>query len=151
MDDLTRRVAALDIKARVEVLEGVRGVGRVTAASLVHMVPELGRLTRAEVASLVGVAPMNRDSGTWSGQRFVRGGRQEPRDVLYMSALAATRWNPVIKARYRHLVEKGKKPKVALVACMRKLLVHLNTLMRAHLAAVDATTRQTGPMLASVP
>lgn len=92
--DLTRRVAALDkqvdelvaasldLKARVKVLEAVRGVGRVTAASLLHMVPELGRLTRGEVASLVGVAPMNRDSGTWSGQRYVRGGRQEPRDVL---------------------------------------------------------------------
>lgn len=161
--DLTRRVAALDkqvdelvaasldLKARVKVLEAVRGVGRVTAASLLHMVPELGRLTRGEVASLVGVAPMNRDSGTWSGQRYVRGGRQEPRDVLYMAALAATRWNPIIKARYRHLVERGKKPKVALVACMRKLLIHLNSLTRAHLAAHEGAATQTGSMLASAP
>jgi transposase len=73
----------------------------------------------------VGVAPMNRDSGTWTGQRYIRGGRQEPRAVLYMAALAATRCNPVIKARYRNLVERGKKPKVALVACMRKLLILL--------------------------
>jgi transposase len=125
--------ASADVKARVQVLEAVDGVGRVTAASLVYMIPELGRLTRAAVAALVGVAPMNRDSGTWTGQRYVRGGRQEPRDVLYMAALAATRWNPVIRARYRHLVERGKKPKVALVACMRKLLIHLNGLMRGHL------------------
>lgn len=147
--DLTRRVAALekqvdelvaaapDVRARVQVLEAVRGVGRVTAASLLHLIPELGRLTRGQVASLVGVAPINRDSGTWSGQRYVYGGRQEPRGVLYMATLAATRWNPVIKARYCHLVAKGKKPKVALVACMRKLLIHLNSLMRAYLASLQ--------------
>jgi transposase len=141
VDALDKRIdelvaASADLQARVAVLQGVKGVGRVTAASLIHMVPELGRLTRGEVAALVGVAPINRDSGTWKGQRYIRGGRQEPRAVLYMSALAATRWNPVIKMRYRHLVEHGKKPKVAIVACMRKLLVHMNALMRAHLAGL---------------
>ena len=71
---------------------------------------------------------MNRDSGMWSGQRYIRGGREAPRAVLYMAALAATRWNPVIRAR--------KKPKMALVACMRKLLIHLNALVRHHLAGL---------------
>jgi transposase len=143
--------ASSDLQARVQILDDVKGVGLVTAASLVHMIPELGSLTRGQVASLVGVAPMNRDSGTWNGQRFIHGGRQEPRDVLYMAALAGVRWNPVIKARYAHLVGKGKLPKVALVACMRKLLIHLNSLMRAHLAAVAAAAGHTGPMLASAP
>ena len=86
-------------------LESVDGVGRV---------PELGRLTRGAIAALVGVAPMNRDSGMWSGQRYIRGGREAPRAVLYMAALA----------------------KVALVACMRKLLIHLNALVRHHLAGL---------------
>lgn len=150
--DLTRKVAAVDqfadeliagstaLQARVGVRESVDGVGRVTADSLVHLVPELGRLTRGAIASLVGVAPMIRDSGVWTGHRYIRAGRQAPRDVLSMAALAATRWNPVLQARYRHLVERGKEPKVALVARMRKLLVHLDALVRDHLARTDVAT-----------
>lgn len=135
--DLTRRIDALlstqpSLAADVEILESVRGVGRVSAATVRVAVPELGMLSRQQVAALVGVAPMNRDSGGKTGRRYIRGGRDVARQALYMAALAATRWNSVIKARYAHLVARGKKPKVALVACMRKLLIHLNRLMRDH-------------------
>jgi transposase len=144
VNDLTAKIAALEaqveqligaspeVHSRVEVLESVPGVGRVTAASILHLVPELGRLKRGEVAALVGLAPMNRDSGKWRGERRVYGGRKTARGVLYMATLVATRWNPVIKARYTKLLESGKRKKVALVACMRKLLIHLNGLMRRH-------------------
>jgi transposase len=136
--DLERRIDELvasndRLTAEVEVLESVRGVGRVSAATLRVVLPELGTLTRQQVAALVGVAPMNRDSGAKSGRRYIQGGRAVARQALYMAALAATRWNTVVKTRYAHLVAKGKKPKVALVACMRKLLIHLNSLMRLHL------------------
>lgn len=137
--DLERRIDALltangRLAGDVAVLESVRGVGRVSAATLRVVLPELGLLTRQQVAALAGVAPMNRDSGGKIGRRYIRGGRDMARQVLYMAALAATRWNAVIHARYAHLVAKGKKPKVALVACMRKLLIHLNSLMRTHLS-----------------
>ena len=136
--DLERRIDALlascgPLAGDVAVLESVRGVGRVSAATFRVVIPELGTLTRQQVAALVGVAPMNHDSGGKIGRRYIRGGRDAARRALYMAALAATRWNTVIKARYAHLVAKGKKPKVALVACMRKLLIHLNSLMRSRL------------------
>ena len=121
-----------ELKEEVAVLEGVKGVGRISAATLLVALPELGTLTREEISALAGVAPMNRDSGTWSGPRFIRGGRAQARRALYMAALVASRWNPVIQQRYRALVARGKKHKVALVACMRKLLIHLNSLMRAY-------------------
>lgn len=137
IDDLERRIDSLlaDVKplgSEAKVLEGVSGVGRISAASLLVALPELGSLTRGEIASLAGVAPMNRDSGERSGQRFIQGGRFQARKSLYMATLAATRWNPVIKACYRSLVGRGKRPKVALVACMRKLLIHLNSRMRSY-------------------
>lgn len=140
--DLTARVAELErqidalvaandrVAGDIAVLESVRGVGRVSAATLRAVLPELGLLTRQQVAALAGVAPLNRDSGGKIGRRYIRGGRDAARHTLYMAALAATRWNAVIRARYGHLIAKGKKPKVALVACMRKLLIHLNSLMR---------------------
>jgi transposase len=142
--DLERRIDALvasspRLAAEVELLESVRGVGRVSAATLRVVIPELGTLTRQQVAALVGVAPMNRDSGGKSGRRYIRGGRDVARQALYMAARAAARWNTVIQARYAYLVAKGKKPKVALVACMRKLLIHLNSLMRSHLQGPAAT------------
>lgn len=142
--DLERRIDALvassrRLTAEIALLESVRGVGRVSAATLRVVVPELGTLTRQQVAALVGVAPMNRDSGGQSGRRYIRGGRDVARHALYMAALAAARWNGVIQARYAHLIARGKKPKVALVACMRKLLLHLNSLMRCHLAGPWAT------------
>lgn len=121
------------LRREIAVLVQVSGIGLISAATLRATLPELGTLTRRQIAALAGVAPMNRDSGAWSGQRFIRGGRRDARKSLYMAALAATRWNPVIEARYRTLIGKGKPPKVALVACMRKLLIHLNSRMRSHL------------------
>ena len=120
-------------RSRSREVETERGVGVLSATALRVLVPELGRLTRQEVAALVGLAPINRDSGGKVGRRYIQGGRSRAREVLYMATLAATRWNPVIKARYEHLAGQGKKPKVALVACMRKLVIHLNALMRRHL------------------
>ena len=90
--------------------------------------PELGSLSRRQIAALVGVAPFNRDSGTWRGRRSIWGGRASVRAVLYMATVAATRANPVIRAFYRRLVAAGKPSKVALTACMRKLLVFCNAL-----------------------
>jgi transposase len=98
------------------------------------VVPELGTLTRREVAALVGVAPINCDSGTKTGRRYIQGGRHAARQCLYMAALAAGRWNDVIRTQYQQLVARGKKPKVAIVANMRKLLIHFNSRMRNHLA-----------------
>lgn len=130
-DDINARITASDVvSAKVAALESVRGVGRVTAISLVVWMPELGKITRREVAALAGVAPINRDSGTWSGQRYTFGGRVQVRNILYMATLAATRWNDHIKAFYQRLVKRGKRKKVALVACMRKLLIYLNSLSR---------------------
>lgn len=111
-------------------LQTVPGVGNVTSASLIANLPELGTLNRREVAALVGVAPYNRDSGQYKGKRSIRGGRAELRSVLYMAALVAVRHNPVFKAFYNRLVDAGKVRKVALVACMRKLVVTLNAVLR---------------------
>ena len=112
------------------ILTSVLGIGHLTALMLLAYLPELGRLNRKEIASLVGVAPFNRDSGQWRGQRHIEGGRSRLRQALYMATLAATRFNPVIKAHYQCLVDKGKAKKVALVACMRKLLTILNAMVK---------------------
>lgn len=124
--------SVVELREKAEVLEGVRGVGRTTAAVLLVAVPELGRLSRGSVASLVGLAPMNNESGTWTGKRRIQGGRVLARRALYMAALVATRHNPHIKAFYARLRAAGKPGKVALVACMRKLLIYLNNLLREH-------------------
>ncbi|MCB9744064.1 MAG: transposase [Alphaproteobacteria bacterium] len=112
-------------------LAEVKGVGPVTACTLLVHLPELGTLNRRQIAALVGVAPMNRDSGTKSGRRFIHGGRAQARKVLYMAALTAVRWNPELKEVYLRLLQRGKPKKLALVACMRRLVVHLNSRMRA--------------------
>lgn len=112
-------------------LRSVKGVGPVLSTTLVTEVPELGTLSRAAVAALVGVAPFNDDSGKHKGKRFIRGGRKAVRNVLYMAAVAAVRCNTVLREHYRQLKERGKPAKVALVACMRKLLIHLNNLARS--------------------
>ena len=111
-------------------LTGVLGVGHLTAVMLIAYVPELGRLNRKEIAALAGVAPFNRDSGQWRGQRHIEGGRSRLRQALYMATLAATRHNPEIKAFYQRLLDKGKAKKVALIACMRKLLTILNAMVK---------------------
>lgn len=116
---------------KVDLLESVPGVGRVTATTLVALLPELGTLGRKQIAALVGVAPFNRDSGTLRGRRAVWGGRATVRAVLYMAALTSARWNPAIRALYRRLKAAGKPSKVALVACMRKLLTILNAMLRS--------------------
>jgi transposase len=117
-------------RAKDDLLRGVSGVGRVTAATLLSDVPELGTLNRKKIASLVGLAPFNRDSGALRGRRAIWGGRAAVRAVLYMATVAALRCNPVIKAFYARLRAAGKPPKVAITAAMRKLLVILNAIVR---------------------
>ena len=116
--------------ASVQILDSVPGVGQVTTATLLCDLPELGQLNRREIAKLAGVAPFVRQSGQSDRRRSIFGGRSHVRRVLYMSALSATRHNPVLKAHYQGLVSRGKPPKVALVACMRKLLTILNHMVR---------------------
>lgn len=113
-------------------LETVPGVGPVLALTLLAELPELGKLSNKRIASLVGVAPINRDSGTLRGHRGVWGGRASVRSSLYMAALVATRFNPAIRAFYERLLNQGKAKKVALVAAMRKLLVILNAMLRTN-------------------
>lgn len=119
-------------KEKDALLQSVPGVGPVTSATLLGMLPELGQLNRQEIAALVGVAPVNKDSGQKHGRRRVYGGRADVRSVLYMAALAAKKFNPVIRKFYERLIKQGKEKKVALTACMRKLLVILNAMMHTH-------------------
>ena len=117
-------------KEKREILVGTPGIGVVTTATLLAELPELGKMDRKKIAALVGVAPMNFDSGKKRGYRKTKGGRADVRSVLYMATLVATRYNPVIKAQYEHLVSRGKLKKVALTACMRKFLTILNAMLR---------------------
>jgi len=117
-------------RERDDLLQSVPGVGPVMSRTLLADLPELGRLSRRAIAKLVGVAPLSRDSGTMRGRRFVQGGRAPVRAVLYMAALVATKRNPAIRAFYQRLLAAGKPKKLALVACMRKLLTILNTMVR---------------------
>lgn len=128
LGDLIQRTPAW--RERDDLLRSVPGIGPVVSYTLVAELPELGRLTRREIAKLVGVAPVSRDSGTLRGRRFVQGGRAPVRAALDMGALVATRHNPTIRAFYHRLVQAGKPKKLALVACMRKLLTILNTISR---------------------
>lgn len=117
-------------RERDDLLRSVPGVGPVLSLTLLADLPELGRLSRRQIAKLVGVAPISRDSGTLRGRRFVQGGRAPVRAVLYMAALVATKRNAVVRAFYQRLLAAGKPKKLALVACMRKLLTILNTMVR---------------------
>jgi transposase len=121
-------------RAREVLLRTAPGVGPVLARTLVAELPELGTLDRKRLAALVGVAPFNRDSGAFRGRRRVWGGRARVRAALYMGALVATRCNPLIRAFYRRLLAAGKPKKVALVACMHKLLTILNAMLRSQTA-----------------
>lgn len=111
-------------------LTSVKGVGKVLAYTLLSHLPELGQLNRKEIASLVGVAPMNRDSGAYRGKRKIKGGRHKIRTVLFMAMLSAIQSNPKFKSIYTQMVAAGKPKKVAIVACMRRLITILNTMVK---------------------
>lgn len=115
---------------QTEILGSAPGVGPVITATLLANLPELGKMDRKKIAALVGVAPMNYDSGKKRGYRKTKGGRTDVRSVLYMSTLVATRYNPLIQAQYQQLLKRGKLKKVALTACMRKFLTILNAMVR---------------------
>jgi transposase len=141
-DDLGRLIEQSPAwRARDNLLRSVPGVGPVLSRTLIGELPELGQLTRKQIAALVGVAPLARDSGTLRGKRFVWGGRAPVRAVLYMGALVATRYNPAIRTFYQRLRATGKPPKVALTACMRKLLIILNAMVRSNTNWRDITVR----------
>jgi len=130
-DALARTVAACPrLQATIDTLTQVKGLGPTSATALIASLPELGSLSKNQAAALAGLAPFNRDSGLFRGQRTIRGGRLNVRSALYMPALVASRHNPVIKAFYLRLLSNGKPPKLALTASMRKLLIHLNSLLK---------------------
>lgn len=119
-------------RAKDELLRSFPGIGPVASRTLLADLPELGALNRRQVAALVGIAPFNRDSGTQCGKRCVWGGRAPVRTILYMATLTAVRHNPVIQAFYERLRQAGKAPKVALTACMRKVLTILNAMVKSN-------------------
>lgn len=119
--------------AQVNLLKTTPGIGTVISTTLVSDLPELGKLTAKQISRLVGVAPINHDSGLHKGKRMISGGRAHVRATLYMGAVVAMRHNPVIKAFYQRLVERGKSKKLALTACVRKMLVILNAMVRDNL------------------
>jgi len=129
-DDLRQAIEASPVwRVQEQLLQSVPGVGDVVSRTLLGLLPELGRLNRKAIAALVGVAPLARDSGQYRGKRGIWGGRAAVRQILYMAALVGVRWNPVLRALYARLVTAGKAKKVALVACMRKLLTILNAML----------------------
>ena len=131
IDDDAQRHLKDHFKDKLALLKGLKGVGPGTQAMLMAALPELGTLTHREIAKLVGVAPLNCDSGKFKGKRTTWGGRANVRAALYMAALSAARFDPTIKAFYQRLLAAGKPKKVALVACMRKLLTILNAMVRS--------------------
>jgi transposase len=118
-----------DLKQKADQLMSVPGIGETTAMMLLAEVPELGRLNRRQIAALIGVAPINRDSGTFRGKRMTGGGRRVVRTRLYMPTIVATQHNPWLRQFYQRLLAKGKTPMTALVAAMRKLITMLNALL----------------------
>jgi transposase len=139
---LTEQLAATpELRDRCRCLTSVPGVGPITAAALLVDLPELGALKRGEIAALAGVAPMAHDSGKHRGARHIQGGRPSVRSALYMAALVGTRFNPVLRSFYQRLLAHGKPKKVALTACMRKLLLRLNAMLRDQ-AAWDPSPRR---------
>lgn len=140
IDALRAQIDELDGEMRTQIaahhrelgalLQSAKGIGPVASATIIAELPELGRLDRRQIAALVGVAPYARESGVWRGRRRIAGGRGQLRRTLYMATLTATRHNPVIRAFYERLLAAGKLKKVALVACIRKLLTILNAMVR---------------------
>jgi len=143
LDQIARHVEALDaeiaaiiaadptLARRHEILSSIDGVGTLTANQLIATMPELGALENKQAASLAGLAPIARQSGQWKGKSFIRGGRANVRQALYMPALVAARFNPDLKAKYRQLIAAGKPAKVAITAVMRKIIVTANALLKA--------------------
>lgn len=137
-DDIDKAVRGSPLwREKEDLLRSVKGIGPVSARTILVELPELGRLNRKQIAALVGVAPFNRDSGRFKGQRTIAGGRSHVRTVLYMAAVTAARHNPLIRPLYQRLIAAGKKKKVAIVACIRKLLTILTAMVRdkAHFCA----------------
>lgn len=131
--DLDQRLRQSELwKEQIALLDSVPGVGKVTLFTLLARLPELGLLNRGQIAALVGLAPFNDDSGKRRGQRYIRGGRSDVRCTLYMATLAAKQWNPAIQSFFARLTAAGKPFKVAMTACMRKLLTILNAIMKTH-------------------
>jgi transposase len=119
-----------EYQAKNAILQSMPGVGNVVAFSLISNMPELGYLTNKEAAALVGVAPINRESGAYQGQRRIRGGRHQIRTVMYMAMMSAMQCNPVFKRTYERLLAAGKAKKTAIIACVRKMVVILNSMVR---------------------
>lgn len=122
------------------VVQIMKGIGPGVSSALLGLLPELGHLNRRQIAKLVGVAPLNHDSGSWRGRRVIWGGRAQVRAILYMGALTAVRFEPTLRVTYQRLRANGKPAKVAIVACMRKMLVILNARMREYYAEQSAPT-----------
>jgi transposase len=134
--ELDAEVAAMIVQQAetrrvMDILVSIPGIGKLTASAILTFLPEVGRLERKNVASLTGLAPMTRSSGQWVGQAFIKGGRKQLRDALYMPSLIATRFNPDMRAKYTQLRDAGKPAKVAIVAIMRKLIELANALVKA--------------------
>lgn len=132
-DDLSRSVKTSPIwKAKDDILQSTPGIGPTTSTTMLAALPELGSLNRRAIAALVGVAPMNRDSGKWHGRRAIQGGRSSVRTTLFMCTLVAIKHNPVIRHLYQRLIATGKPKMVAITACMRKLLTILNAMLKTN-------------------
>jgi transposase len=144
--DLRKSIQEIPVlQEKDELLQSAPGVGPTLSATLLTHLPELGTLNRHQVAALAGVAPLNRDSGLMRGKRVVWGGRGRVRNALYMATLVATRYNPVIRSFYQRLCTEGKVKKLALIACMRKLLTILNSMLKFHVTWNSRITQFFGP------
>lgn len=135
IEKIENKIAALiescpDYQAKSTILQSMPGIGKIAAASLISNLPELGYINSKQASSLVGVAPMNRESGRYKGLRTIQGGRPQVRTVLYMAMMSAMQCNPVFKSTYQRLVAAGKPKKVAIIACVRKMVVILNSMLR---------------------
>lgn len=135
IDKVDQKLQALidsceDYKAKNDIIQSMPGIGNVVALSLISNMPELGYISNKEAAALVGVAPMNRESGRYQGERKVRGGRAQIRTVMYMAMMSAIQCNPIFKATYNKLLAAGKTKKSAIIACVRKMIVILNSMVR---------------------
>lgn len=119
-----------DYQAKNVILQSMKGIGKIAAASIISNLPELGYISNKQASSLVGVAPINRESGRYKGVRKIQGGRHQIRTVLYMAMMSAIQSNPIFKETYQRLFAAGKPKKVAIIACIRKMVVILNSMLR---------------------